>query len=178
MEQLSEASDKMEAAVKESAGRRAERVKKGDTLALPYKELETYLPATVSGYTAEAPVGESVKMGGMAFSTADRRYTQGDNWVTVKLMDYNGANTLFQGVSAVFGMGMESENDESLVRTSPLKLDGTRAMETLHKKDGDAELSLIANDRFMVSIKANHQKDLTLVEAVAQQLDLSKLNKL
>ena len=178
MEKLSEAGDKMQSAMKESAGRQAERVRKGDTLALPYKELETYLPASISGYTAAAPEGESMKTSGMSFSTATRKYTQGDNSVEVKLIDYNGAHTLFQGVSAIFGMGMESENDETLTRTSPMKLEGTRAMETLNKKDGDAELSLVAGDRFMMSIKATHQKDFALVESVAQQLDFSKLAKL
>lgn len=177
---LKDAGEKMETSMKDAQDRHAERVKTGDTLSLPYKDLEAYLPASLDGYTGEEPSGQSMKTAGMAFSTASRSYKQGDKTLEVTVMDYNGASTLYQGASAMFalGMGFESEDDETLTRAAPLKQDGVKGIETLGKKTGDADLNLAVGDRFIVSVKASGQKDLALVEQVAQQLDLAKLAKL
>lgn len=178
LSKLSEAGKTIEADMEAAKSRRAERVKNGDTLALPYKELENYLPAEVSGYTAAEPSGQSMKTAGMAFSSAERKFTKDSVEVTVKIMDYNGANQLYQGAAAMFALGMESEDDERLVRAAPLKQDGVKGSETLQKKTGDAEVTLAVGDRFLVTVAGTHQKDLTLVESVAERMDLAKLTKL
>lgn len=178
LEKLGEAGKQMEANLEASKIRRAEREQHGDTLALSYKDLQNYLPADVSGYAAQEPSGQSMKVSGMSFSTAERKFTKDSDEVEVKLVDYNGANQLFQGASMMFSLGLESEDSESLVRAAPLKLDGVKGMETLHKKSGEVELVLAVGDRFMVTVTGTHQKDFAQVEAVAQSMDLEKLAKL
>lgn len=61
---------------------------------------------------------------------------------------------------------------------APLKQDGVKGSETLQKKTGDAEVTLAVGDRFLVTVAGTHQKDLTLVESVAERMDLAKLTKL
>ena len=178
MSALQDAGEKMQQGMDAAKDRHAERVKTGDTLSLPYKDLEAYLPATVEGYTGEEPSGQSMKTAGISFSTASRTYKQGDQSVEVNVVDYNGAGDLYQGASAMFALGLESEDDENLTRSATLKQDGVKGMETLSKKNGDASLSMAVGDRFIVTVKATGQKDLALVEQVAQQLDLAKLAKL
>lgn len=164
--------------MEEAKDRRAERVKTDDTLSLPYKELENYLPAEVSGYTAAAPSGQSMKTAGMAFSSAERTFTRDTADVKVSVVDYNGANQLYQGASAMFSLGLESEDDESLTKEAKLDLDGVKGSETFHKKTGGADVTLAVGDRFLVTISGTKQKDLTLVETVAKSMDLQKMTKL
>ncbi|MCA8830029.1 hypothetical protein [Hymenobacter pini] len=175
---LKETGEKLEASMDKVKTQREERVKRGDTLSLPYKELQAYLPAEVSGYTAANPSGQSTKMSGLAFSTASRDFTKDNSTVKVELMDYNGANQLYQGAAGLLGMGLESENDEELVKSTDLGVEGVSGMETYRKKDRQAELMLTMGGRFMVKITADQQPDLQLVESVAKQMDLEKLAKM
>jgi len=178
LSKLKEAGGKLEATLDAAKEHRAERVKNGDTLALPYKDLEKYLPAEVSGYTAAEPSGQSMKTAGMAFSSAERKFTKDSVEVTVKIMDYNGANQLYQGVAALASLGLESEDDETLLRAAPLTQNGVKGTETFHKKTGEADVTLAVGDRFTVTVSGTHQKDLAQVEAVAKSLDLDAMAKL
>ncbi|MDJ0366965.1 hypothetical protein QMK33_17580 [Hymenobacter sp. H14-R3] len=178
LSKLSEAGKKLETTMEEAKDRHAERVQKGDTLSLPYKDLENYLPAEVSGYTAAAPSGQSMRTAGMAFSSAERTFTRDTAEVKVSIVDYNGANQLFQGASAMFSLGLESEDDESLTKEAKLDLSGVKGSETFRKKTGGADITLAVGDRFLVTISGTKQPDLTLVETVAKSMDLPKMAKL
>ncbi|WP_223649067.1 hypothetical protein [Hymenobacter psoromatis] len=178
LSKLSEAGKNLETTMEAAKDRHAERVKSGDTLSLPYKDLENYLPADVSGYTAGAPSGQSMKTAGMAFSSAERTFTRDTAEVKVSVIDYNGANQLYQGASAMFSLGLESEDDESLTKEAKLGLDGVKGSETFHKKTGEADLTLAVGDRFLVTIAGTKQQNLELVEAVAKSMDLKKMAKL
>ena len=176
---LSEAGKDMSANMDKAKEERAERVKRGDTLSLPYKELEQYLPATVDGYTPGELKGQSQKMSGMAFSNAERTYTKADgDDVEVSLVDYNGSNALYQGAAAMMSLGIEQEDDEHIAGPTAVKADGVKGMDTFYKKDGRAEMTLAVGGRFLLSLKAGKQKDMALLKAVAEGMDLEKLAKL
>ena len=76
---LPKVAEKMTEGVKQAQDRWAERKAKGDTLAMPYKDLQAYLP-DVSGYTKEGgPKGSQVNMPGMgSWSQTDQAYTNGE----------------------------------------------------------------------------------------------------
>ncbi|QIX63283.1 hypothetical protein FY528_13595 [Hymenobacter lutimineralis] len=175
---LKDAGENIENTLDAAKAQREEREKRGDTLSLPYKELQTYLPTSISGFTAGNPEGQSTKMGSIAFSTASREFTKDSVTIKTELMDYNGAHDLYQGAAAMFALGMESENDEELVKSTSLGIEGASGMENFHKKDGRAELTLTLGGRFLVKIEADKQKDLALVESVAKQIALDKLAKM
>lgn len=176
--QLSKAGESMEATMDQAKTQRTAREKRGDTLSLPYQELQQYLPTAVSGYTAGELSGQSQKMSGMSFSMADREFTAGESTVKVSLIDYNGADEMYQGLSAIYSMGLEQENDEKVLGPTTLKIDGVSGMETFYKKEGRAELSLALNGRFLLNLTATNQKDLALLKSVAEDMDLKKLAKL
>lgn len=178
LSKLSEAGESVEATLDEAKTQRTEREKRGDTLSLPYKELQQYLPAAVSGYAAGELSGQSQKMSGMSFSMAEREFTAGESTVKVSLIDYNGANEMYQGLSAMYGLGLEQENDEKILGPTTLKRTGINGMETFYKKDRRAELSLAVNGRFLLNLTATNQKDLALLKSVAEGMDLEKLAKL
>lgn len=172
---LKDVGEKMEASMDEANTRREEREKRGDTLSMPYKDLQAYLPEGVSGYTAANPTGQSMKMSGIAFSTAGRDFTKDSVTVKTELIDYNGANQLYQGASAMLGLGMESEDDDQITKSTNLGIKGAAGMATYRKKDRQAELMLAVGGRFLVKITADKQPDLALVESVAKSMDLEKL---
>jgi len=175
---LSAAGEKMTATLDEAKVQREEREKRGDTLAMPYKQLEQYLPAEVSGYTAEAPTGMSQKTAGMSISTAEREYRQGAETVKVSVIDYNGAHDLYQGAAAIFALGMEREDDEQIMGPANLDVKGVQGMSTFYKKDGRAEMSVAAGGRFLITLNATKQKDMELLKSVAKSMDLEKLAEL
>ena len=179
LSKLSEAGKDMSANLDKAKEERAEREKRGDTLSLPYKEMEQYLPATVEGYTPGELKGQSQKMSGLAFSTAERTYTKGpEEDVEVSLIDYNGSNSLYQGAAAMMSLGIEQEDDEHIVGPSAVKADGVKGMDTFYKKDGRAEMTLAVGGRFLLTLKAGKQKDMALLKSVAESMDLEKLAKL
>ncbi|MDU0370270.1 hypothetical protein ACFPAF_07705 [Hymenobacter endophyticus] len=175
---LKDAGEKMEASMDAAKSRREEREKRGDTLSMPYKELQAYLPTEVSGYTAANPTGQSMKMSGIAFSTVGREFTKDSVTVKTEIIDYNGANQLYQGASAMLGLGLESEDDEQLTKSASLGIDGASGMETYRKKDRQAELMLAVGGRFLIKVTADKQPDTELVESVAKQMQLEKLAEL
>lgn len=117
-------------------------------------------------------------MSGLSFSMADREFKAGESTVKVSLIDYNGANEMYQGMSAMYSMGIEQEDDEKVLGPTTLKMKGVNGMETFYKKDGRAELALAVNGRFLLNLTATGQKDLSLLKSVAEDMDLEKLAKL
>ncbi|WP_035564044.1 hypothetical protein [Hymenobacter sp. IS2118] len=176
--QLSKAGENIEETMDKAKTQRTEREQRGDTLSLPYKELQQYLPTTVSGYTAGELSGQSQKMSGISFSMADREYTAGESTVKVSLVDYNGADEMYQGMAAMYSLGLEQENDEKILGPTTLKMDGVNGMETFYKKDGRAEMSLAINGRFLLNLTADKQKDMSLLKSIAEDMDLEKLSKM
>ncbi|GAA4040848.1 hypothetical protein GCM10022409_28550 [Hymenobacter glaciei] len=176
---LADASEGISASLDKAKEERAEREKRGDTLSLPYKELQQYLPATVDGYTPGELKGQSQKMSGIAFSTAERTFTKADgDDVEVSLIDYNGSNELYQGAAAMLGLGMEQEDDEHIMGPTAVKADGVKGMDTFYKKEGRAEMTLAVGGRFLLTLKGGKQKDMALLKSVAEDMDLEKLAKL
>lgn len=57
--------------MKESASKMEERKAKGDTISMPYTDLQKLLPSNIAGYIKDGdPKGESMNMVGMSYSTA------------------------------------------------------------------------------------------------------------
>ena len=164
----------MEAAQAKQATRRQH----GDTLAINYKELQKYLPASAAGYATDgSPEGQSMNMGGMHLSTAEQKYKKGDQTLKVSLVDYNSAAPLFMAATAMMNGGLEMEDDNQLTRGLNLGQADVKGLETLDKKEHKATVVLGIGDRFLASVEATGQTDTELVKSVAKNLDLSGLAK-
>ncbi|WP_310394979.1 hypothetical protein [Hymenobacter sp.] len=158
--------------------RQVTRRKQGDTLALNYKELQKYLPASPAGFAAEGtPEGQSTNMAGMHMATSSQEYKKGDQSLEVTLVDYNGAGALFMGATAMMSSGMEIEDDNQLMRGIKTKQAGVKGMETFDKKDHKATVMLAVGDRFLLTVEATGQNDTELVKSVATGMNLEALAK-
>jgi hypothetical protein len=144
-----------------------ERQEKGDTLAMPYAELQKMLPTSVDGYTpAEAPGGSSQNMGGFSMSTAEQTFTgtAGADGnapsIHVTLVDYGGT----QAGSAMMGapmMMMNVSSDDAHQRSGTLKLDVpyTWAAENYNKDSKQASVTAITRYRYMITVEARNQSE-------------------
>ena len=105
-----------------------ERKAKGDTVSMPYAELQKLLPTNISGYAKEGePKGESINMVGMSYSTASQVYKNGDAEITVNIMDYNASYAAFGAATAMFATGFSVDNDEEHLGAVDLGINGVKA---------------------------------------------------
>jgi hypothetical protein len=161
---------------KKSEERSVERRKKGDTLAIPYKELQAFIPQ-VDGYTSEqGPKGSQMNTPGLgSWSQAEQQFVNGDKHLSVSIMDYNAAHQAFIGLTSMYGMGMAYEDDDKKEAGVDLGIKDVKAFETIYKKDKRGELVLVVGDRFIVELKNDGEADENFLRSVAKNMKLDEL---
>jgi hypothetical protein len=173
---LKDYADNIVEETKKSEERSTERRKKGDTLAIPYKDLEAYLPE-ISGYTSEhGPKGSQMNTPGLgSWSQAEQDYTNGDKTAHASIMDYNAAHQAFIGLTSMYGMGMSFEDDDKKQAGVDLGIKDVKAYETIYKKDKRSELVLVVGDRFVVELKNDGVEGDDFLRSVAKNMKLQDL---
>jgi len=158
------------------------RKAKGDTLAMNYKELQKYLPESISGYTAEEPTGESMQMGLFSFSTATRRYVkdtpEGQDYIEIQITDYNQTQDMFMGVTAAWATGFKMENDQRIEQTFKTDIEHVSGFETYDKVDHRAEVTYAIAWRFIVQAKASNQKSTDYLKSIINSMKIKELSKM
>lgn len=173
---LEENSENIQEQLDDAEKKRQERIAKGDTLAIPYKELQAYLPKEISGYAPDGdPDGSTTNMSGISYSQCEQTYSNGEKSVTVSIHDYNGAYDMYSGLTALYSAGMSFENDEELARGVSLKGDKYKGWEILKKVDKRAEMFLGVGYRFYIAIEADNQENTDFIKSVAEGLNLDEL---
>lgn len=160
--------------LQKSEAKAAERKKRGDTLAMNYKDLQKYLPKSVKGYELDGEMsGQTTNMQGMSVSVAKAKYKKGDDFLNIELTDYNAAYTLMAGLTMAWSMSIE--DDEQVAKGCTIK--GHKGFETYKKKDKDANVVLGISDRFFVSANANNQTSTEVVKSALESIDIDGLAK-
>jgi hypothetical protein len=157
--------------VEDAQSRWEERRKKGDTIALQYKELETFLPE-FSGYTKEGgPKGNQSNIPGMGgFSQTEQTYVNGDKRIKVSITDYNASQMAFTTATALYSLNISSEDDDKRQGSVDLGMKDVAAYETVYKQRQEAELAIIAGDRFYVMINSDGSNDIDQLKSVAKDV--------
>lgn len=153
-----------------------QRKAKGDTLALPYKDLQAYLPE-ISGYTKDGgPKGSQMNMPGMgSWSEGEQNYVSGEKRVSVKIVDYNASFQTFQGLTAMYSMAFSAEDDTKKQQKLDLGMKDVSAYETLYKTEKRAELVIVIADRFFVTIDSDGDNEEGFIKSVAKSINLEKM---
>ena len=153
------------------------RREKGDTLAIPYAELQKYLPAAPSGYAAEEPTGATINMGSGSYSNAEIKYKKGEDWIKITIADYNQAAGLYTVATSMWALGISVDTPEE--KAGGIKMDGDiGGWEVYKKKSKDASVVLGVGYRFWVSVEASNQDGTDKVKEIAKSLDLKKLSEM
>ncbi len=162
--------------MKESASKMEERRAKGDTISMPYADLQKMLPSTISGYTKEGdPKGETMNMVGMSYSTASQVYKSGDGEITVNIMDYNASYAAFGAATAMFATGFSVDNDQEHLGPVDLGINGVKAWEDVKKKEKHSTVMAGVNDRFLVTAEGRNVEPDAVKEAI-KSVDFGKLS--
>lgn len=156
--------------------RAEERKQRGDTLAIHYKELQKYLPQAPSGYTADAPSGQSTNMPGYSFSEATVHFSNGNDAIDVKLVDYNQAFGLYQGMTSLWALGMSIDNDTETQKGYTPGIEYVSGWEKFAKQTKRAELFLGVGGRFYLEITATGQNNTDFVKDLAKSMKLKELS--
>jgi hypothetical protein len=161
--------------IKESTNKMEERKAKGDTISMPYAELQKLLPSSILGYSKDGdPKGESISMVGMSYSTASQVYKNGDAEITVNIVDYNASYAAFGAATAMFATGFSVDNAEEHLGAVDLGVSGVKAWEDVKKKEKKSTIMAGVNDRFLVSAEGRNV-DADVVKEAVKAVDLGKL---
>jgi hypothetical protein len=152
-----------------------ERRAKGDTLAINYEKLKTYLPSAPSGYEKDGDAtGQTTNMPGMSFSNAESRFKKGDNYVKVTITDYNGNISGYQGLMGMMSM-ISMENDEEKTNGFSLGVENIKGIESFKKKEKRATVTVGVAERFIVVAEADNQTDTEFMKSVLKSMNLKEL---
>jgi hypothetical protein len=136
-----------------------ERVAKGDTIAMPYEELQKYMP-TISGYTADgAPSGASQTMGAFSMSTADQHWTEtgGDpnakKRIHVTLVDFGGTQMAYATMAAPMMMQVRSEDAHRRIRYDKGSIPTSYVIEELDKDNNTGKVTTVTRYRYLITVE-------------------------
>ena len=145
-----------------------------DDKAVPYKELQGHLPNKIAGFTAtDEPDGQSMSMNGMSYSMASQGYLNGTVEMTVSIMDYQGASTLYTAAAMAWTMNMEYEDDEKKV--SGFQEGDFQGLIEVGKKYKEVNLTCGFKERYLIQIELQDSDDDDLVKKVLKDLGLDDL---
>ncbi len=139
-----------------------------------YKELKAALPDEVNGFEKTDEDGETVKMGAFSISQASKTYQSGDKRLHVEIVDYALGTAMLKAATAM-GM-MEMESDDEYLKTLDFG-DGIKGWEEYSKPAKSSKVTLVLNDRILLSIEVDNADPEDAVE-VAEDLDLEDIKDL
>lgn len=156
--------------------RREERIKRGDTLAMTYQELEQFLPEIEGFEKMGLPKGEQILMPGIGgWSKTKQQYTRTNALIEVEINDYNQSVNGFNMAAAVFSMNIQIENDREKSGSFDPGIAGVRGYEKLIKKTGRITHTYILSDRFLVRVDGKKDISSETLKKVAQHIPLAVL---
>lgn len=176
----SEISDQVNDYQQKAEKKWAERQKKGDTLSLNFKELQKYLPQSVSGYVAEEPGGETTNIPGFSYSEAWRNFridSDGDGYIDYRIVDYNSSSGLFSSIAFIWMTGYSRETSEGYEKTFDPGIKDCYGWEQWNKESGIAEIKIAVAYRFIVQVTMDKQKDTEFAKSLAKK-NLNELIKI
>lgn len=175
-EKAEKISNRMEIAKK----RYEERKAKGDTIAMNYKELQEYLPKSISGYGEPKLSGQTTNTMGISISNAEALFQkEGDNKgrIKIELVDHTAGYGAFMA-AATWLTGYSFENDNRVDKTFETGMDDVFGFESYGKKNKRAELTYALGYRFIINITGYDQEGTDFLKDVAKKIDLKKLAKM
>jgi hypothetical protein len=164
MEAASKVASNLAASQGEAEKVYADRKARGDTLAMPYADLQKLLPSAPDGYkAAEEPGGSSQSMGGFSMSQAEQTFTQAAGpdgntpSVKVTIVDLGGTQGAYAMMAAPMMMDLSQEDAHHRMKTHKMDAADSWAAEEYNKDSKEAKVSIVTRYRYMVTVEARNQ---------------------
>lgn len=140
-----------------------ERVAKGDTIAMPYAELQKFLPTSIDGYQLDGdPSGSQQSMAGFSMSNTEQHWvsTSGDSEnpsrLKVTLTDWGGTSGAYGLAGLAFMLNLQAEDDTHRMSTHKMDLPYTYAVEEYQKQSKETKLTVGTRYRYLINIETEN----------------------
>lgn len=139
-----------------------------------FRELKALLPEKLSGMTREGAEGEKASAMGVKVSEAHANYVSATGAsATVKITDMGSVSGLVgMATMAWAAADIDRETETGYERTTTF--DGHKAFEKYDSEGRNAELNILVERRFVVTIEGS-DVDMSFLKEAARSIDLSKL---
>lgn len=139
---------------------------------IDFRELQQLFPE-VDGWVRGTPSGQKMTTP-VAFAQAEVVYTDGTNGrVEAKIVDSAFQGLLIAPVKMLLGSGFEREDEFSYQRST--SIDGSPGWETWDAREGEAQLTVILNDRFLLTLEARNLTEPDVLQQIVRGIDRSGL---
>ena len=138
---------------------------------IAFQTLQTALPS-VSGWEMEKPTGERMTSP-FPFSKTEADYKNGEQRVSVTITDSAAAGMLLMPVRMMVASGYSRETSSGYEKATTAA--GQPAVEKWQADDKRGELTILANDRFVIEMKGRNVANVKTLHDFAGKLDLGKL---
>ncbi len=140
-----------------------------------FRELKKLLPEKLAGMERTAHSGEKAGALGFNMSTATAEYRDGDTEMEAAIVDFAGVASALMGIAAWSTVEIDREDENGYERTTTI--DGYKAFEKYNGNSRSGELSVIASDRFIITVKGRNIDEKVFRKAL-EELDIDKLVKM
>jgi len=138
---------------------------------IAFQTLQTALP-TVSGWEMGKPEGERMSTP-IAYSKTEARYKNGDKSIRVSIADAAGAMMMLMPVRMMVAAGYSKETSRGYEKATTVN--GQPAVEKWQEADKNGELTILANDRFVIELRGRDVGGVQALHDFASKIDFGKL---
>jgi hypothetical protein len=138
---------------------------------LTFQTLETALPS-MSGWEMEKPNGERMTSP-FPFSKTEAEYKNGEQSVRVTITDSALAGMMLIPVRMMVASGYSKETSSGYEKATTAA--GQPAVEKWEADDKRGELTILANDRFVIEMRGRNVGNVKTLHDFAAKVDLGKL---
>lgn len=135
------------------------------------KVLKELLPADADGLPRTEASSEKSGAMGFKVSTANARYSQGDNSIEVSIVDVAGTGAIM-GMAAWAMVDVDKESESGYEKTTTYK--DHKSFEKYNSNSKDGEIAVLIASRFVVSVKGNNVA-MDKIKATLDDIDIDKL---
>ena len=126
----------------------------GNGEVVAFQVLKDALPESLAGLKRTSHTGQKTSMMSFNISNATAEYEDGDRSIRATITDTGGMGIAMAGLAAWTNIEMDSESDAGYERTTII--DGRKAFEKYTKSNEATELSIIQDNRFIITLNGRN----------------------
>lgn len=179
--QLLEGTKNIESKIQYFKTKQEERIKRGDTLVIPYKELEKYLPTEISGYKQGDTDGSTITSQFGSFSQIIKKFSEEKagtvSNLDIELWDYNASGETLSAFMAPWSMGLSFDSEKEKSGGFDIGNPDVIGYEHYDKVNKTSEIFYSIAGRFLLRIYCTNQDNNDFAKSIGNQANIPELCK-
>ena len=147
-------------------GKSFERLKENNSELVDFRILKEALPEKFSGMVRADYNGQKSGFAGLSISSASAEYQDGYKTINISLLDTGGLGAAISTLASWSQIEIDKESDNGYERTT--LIDGKKAVEKYDRTTKEGEISFLAADRFIVTVKGSNVEVGDLTKALTE----------